>query len=152
LVEKGSGGTFLDFPFPIESNSEESLMIVIALLANSYWEDVSCRGRSFAFFPLRIASWLPVISLSALGQGSLEGWLITGFTATASSEKIEGCALYHPRSGKILSSSVKLLTGSAGMSKHTTIGVEFWHVFIDDPLLDNCSIWHGEVDKMRQVC
>jgi hypothetical protein len=94
LAEGGSGGTFLDFPFPVESNSEELLRIVLALLANSYWEDVSCRGRSFAFFPLRIASRLPVTALSALGQGSLEGWLITGFTIVPSSEKTEGCALF----------------------------------------------------------
>jgi hypothetical protein len=35
------------------------------------------------------------------------------------------CSLYHLRSGRILSSRVKLLTGRAGMSRHTTMGTKF---------------------------
>jgi hypothetical protein len=42
LVEGGSGGTFSDFSFPVESDPEESSRIVIALLADSCREDVSC--------------------------------------------------------------------------------------------------------------
>jgi hypothetical protein len=60
-------------------------------------------------------------------------------------------SLYHPRSRSILSARVKLLTYIAGMARHTTNGAESWLVFIDDPLLNNSSIWHGEADRTRQV-
>jgi len=62
------------------------------------------------------------------------------------------CSLNHPRSGRILSSKVKLRIGSVSMPRHTTMWAEFLQKFIDDPLLDSCSIWHGEVDRTKQVC
>jgi hypothetical protein len=62
------------------------------------------------------------------------------------------CSLYHPKSGRILNARVKLLTDRAGMSRHTTMRAESWLVFIDDSLLNNCSIWHGKADRTRQVC
>jgi len=42
LVEGGSVSAFPDFPFPDKSDPEESSRIVIVVLGNSCWKDVSC--------------------------------------------------------------------------------------------------------------
>jgi hypothetical protein len=39
LAKGRAGGTFSDIPFPVESDPEESSMIVITLLFKACWED-----------------------------------------------------------------------------------------------------------------
>jgi hypothetical protein len=57
------------------------------------------------------------------------------------------CSLSWCGDGQVLSASTKVLTGRTRVLRHVEMGAELRQEFIDDPLLDCCSIWYGDVYK-----